>query len=429
MEIKNRKNRGSEKIATKAESNAALNGPVMKNWHIDPEEYTYDLPQERIAMFPLKNRDESKLLFCDRGRITHHVFSEIPSLLPPDSLLVFNNTKVIPARLQFRKPTGAVIEVFLLNPVRPTPVLAQVMKEKTGAVWKCLIGNLKRWHDRTPLHLDLNQGQIDLVATIADPAEMLVRLTWNDPGKTFSEILELAGRIPLPPYINREPVDEDKVRYQTVYSKLDGAVASSTAGLHFTDDLLKQLSGRNIKMEFITLHISAGTFQPIKSRNAIDHDMHSEQVIITEGNITALLNHNGPVIAVGTTSLRTLESIYWFGHSLLKKRGKEFKIEKLEPYRYNDSDLPEWKPALNAVHREVKGNQSKMILGETGIYILPGYRFKACHGLITNYHLPGSTLILLVAAFAGNDWKRIYAEALMNDYRFLSYGDSSLIIP
>ncbi len=398
---------------------------------INPEDYTYDLPQDRIAMFPVGKRDQSKLLFYDKGSISHHTFQEIGNLLPERSLLVFNNSRVIPARLHFRKSTGALIEILLLNPVYPSRELSIALQTKDETIWECMIGNLKRWHDHSSLMLTMKEGvnEIQLSAEVEDIDGGLVKFRWDKPGKTFGEIISLAGKIPLPPYIHREAVPDDYIRYQTVYSRIDGAVASSTAGLHFTENILEDLVKKDFKLEFITLHIGAGTFQPIKTGNAYDHDMHTEQIVITSQNIENLIRHEGPVIAVGTTSLRTLESLYWYGTALLKDGQDKFSIDKLEPYHYNDNQLPTRGESLNAIKQYFSESVTKILTGETGIYILPGYKFRICNGLITNYHLPGSTLILLVAAFTGNDWKRIYSEAIMNDYRFLSYGDSSLLLP
>jgi S-adenosylmethionine:tRNA ribosyltransferase-isomerase len=403
----------------------------LSNRFIDPEDYTYDLPQDRIALFPLEERDHSKLLFYNQGKISHHVFSNISELLPSGSLLVFNNSRVIPARLHFRKSTGALIEILLLNPVTPSPLLTVALRARNTSIWKCMIGNLKKWHDDIPLIMNLfhNGKEFELQARIADRENDLIALNWNESSLTLAEIIALAGKIPLPPYINREPVEEDKTRYQTVYSEIDGAVASSTAGLHFTKEILGDLRRKNYPLDFITLHVGAGTFQPIKSRNAFEHDMHSEQVIITGENLKNIINHEGPVIAVGTTSLRTLESLYWYGVKLIHRKETEFIIEKLEPYSYEEKNLPALNESISAIRHYMATEGLNSLTGETGIYILPGYTFRICKGLITNYHLPGSTLLLLIAAFAGNDWKRIYTEALMNDYRFLSYGDSSLIIP
>ncbi len=407
-------------------------GPATEHERfIDPEDYTYDLPQDRIAAYPLPERDQSRLLFYHKGKITHHKFPEIISLLPEGALLFFNNTRVIPARLHFRKPTGAIIEIFLLNPVFPSGEIARAMNEKHEGVWKCMIGNLKRWHDHSSLTQDLKIGgkTVVLTASIDNAEEGLVRFRWEDPRITFSEIITELGQIPLPPYINRDPVEEDKIRYQTVYSRIEGAVASSTAGLHFTDKILDELKQKNFGLEFITLHIGAGTFQPIKTSNAVDHNMHREQLSLTRENVIRILNHPGPVIPVGTTAMRTLESMYWFGVDLLMEKKNELNISRLQPYEIPEQELPPLKKSLQAILDFFDQQHIDKITGETGIYILPGYKFRICNGLVTNFHLPGSTLILLVAAFTGIDWKRIYTEAIMHDYRFLSYGDSSLIIP
>jgi S-adenosylmethionine:tRNA ribosyltransferase-isomerase len=403
---------------------------LLKNF-INPEEFTYDLPQDRIALFPLPERDKSKLLFYHKGKITHHSFSDISGLVPENSMLIFNNTRVIPARLHFRKPTGALIEIFLLSPVKPGKNMEEAMQARGEAVWECLIGNLKRWHNHTPLinTILIGHKKIRLTASIEDLNLGHVKLSWDDPDKPLSEIILATGKIPLPPYIDRDAEESDKERYQTIYSRIEGAVASSTAGLHFTEKIFLDLKIKKIKTEFITLHIGAGTFQPIKAGNAINHEMHSEQLIVTRENIENILSHNGPVIAVGTTSLRTLESVYWFGTALLNGKEDDFLINKLDPYYYPAKNLPALAESLNAILAKMKKLKTSRMTGSTGIYILPGYKFRVCNGLITNFHLPGSTLILLVAAFAGNDWKRIYSEAIMNDYRFLSYGDTSILIP
>jgi len=390
-------------------------------------DYTYDLPEERIASHPLPQRDMSRLLTYKKGRIAHRIFRDLPGELNSSQTLFFNDTKVIPARLFFHRETGALIEVFLLEPVLPSADIAAAMTCRNECVWKCLVGNLKKWKDKETITLAIGEGPaaVRIQAQIEDRERMLIRLTWSGE-QTFAEVVELAGRMPLPPYIKREVSPEDKDRYQTVYRKSAGAVAAPTAGLHFTEDVLRQLESRGIRTEYLTLHVSAGTFMPIKEDDVTRHKMHEEQIYVTRHNIKRMLDSN-EIIAVGTTSMRTLESLYWYGVSLLGGRSDEFVVNQEDPYGHDD--LPERDEALKKVlaHMDQSGRTS--ISGKTGIYIRPGYRFRLCNGLITNFHLPQSTLILLVAAFIGEDWMKVYKEALANDYRFLSYGDSSLLLP
>lgn len=380
----------------------------------DLKDYQYDLPEERIAKFPLRERANAKMLVFRSGEISHQTFKQLPSELPENSLLVFNDTKVIPARINFRKETGARIEVFLLEPVEPLNY-EQNMSAIGECTWKCMIGNAKKWKE--------GEVTVEELALRARRSDDLVTFIWSG-GQTFSEMLEKAGKIPLPPYINREVEESDKEEYQTVYSKVEGAVAAPTAGLHFTDELLNQLSEKGVKEDYLTLHVSAGTFQPMKSESVHDHPMHREQIIITRKNIENLLRHD-LIIPVGTTSMRTLESTYWYGVKILRG-ATDFFIPKLFPYEVISS--PPIDESLNAVLSEMTRRNTDKLIGHTEIFIFPGYTFKICKGLITNFHLPGSTLILLVAAMVGDDWKTIYKEALDSDYRFLSYGDGSLIL-
>ncbi|NQZ76932.1 MAG: S-adenosylmethionine:tRNA ribosyltransferase-isomerase [Ekhidna sp.] len=379
------------------------------------EDFIYDLPEDRIAKHPPKERTDAKLLFYNQGDISHHEFSNISNLLPSKSLLVFNNTKVIPARVIMYKDTGARIEIFLLEPMLPSKVHEEVMNTKRSCTWKCMIGNSKRWKEETALKLDA-------LELIAKREGDLVTFEWSQ-DLTFSDLLSEIGKIPLPPYIDREVEKSDEERYQTVYSKMKGAVAAPTAGLHFTNEVLEDISLKKIKKDFVTLHVSAGTFQPIKSDKITDHPMHNEQIWINRENIKNLLDSE-KVIAVGTTSMRTLESLYWYGVKLLNGEN-DFFIQKEDPYRLKALTR---KDALLAVLEEMEKEGIEELRGQTEIFLYPGYDFKICDGLVTNYHLPGSTLILLIAAFVGNDWKKIYSEALANNYRFLSYGDSSLLL-
>ena len=390
---------------------------------LDVNDYTYELPSERIALYPLTQRDQSKLLVYDRGLIKHQTFNDIADLLPAESALFFNETKVIPARLYFKKETGALIEIFLLHPVKPSTLLLDAMQASRTTTWKCIIGNLKRWPEGSILSNTISN--ITVNATIAERREGLVKFSWES-DHSFAEVLQHFGNIPLPPYMKRNAEESDKHRYQTVYSNREGAVAAPTAGLHFTDAVFHSLKEKAIPVNFLTLHVSAGTFQPIKVTNAFEHIMHQEQVVVSRDNVEKLLKYKN-VVAVGTTSLRTLESLYWYGVKLLEDPSAPFIISQQDAYAQRQ--IPTGEQALEAVLRNMGRQQTETITGETSIYIVPGYKFKICKGLITNFHQPGSTLILLVAAFVGSDWKKIYNEALTNDYRFLSYGDSSLLIP
>lgn len=385
---------------------------------IDINEYLYDLPANRIALHPLARRDQSKLLVYKDGQIIHKTFAQITDLLSVNSLLVMNNTRVIPARLKFKKASGAAIEIFLLNPVEPSTLVQQAMEVHGSATWQCTIGNLKRWTDGTVL--ELQSGSEVVRAELIDRAKSLVRLSWTG-GSTFAEIIKNIGETPLPPYLKRDADEDDTTRYQTVYAKHEGAVAAPTAGLHFTDELLEVLKAKDIIPAWVTLHVGAGTFMPVKTDNAVDHTMHEEQVVITRSLVEQLLSGRN-IVAVGTTSLRVLESIYWFGCRLGSDKDSDFVISQADAYTLKSIDL---RKSLQNVRDRI-GNADS-IGGRTSIYIYPGYRFHLCNTLITNFHQPGSTLMLLVAAFIGPDWKKVYREALENGYRFLSYGDSSLL--
>ncbi len=395
---------------------------------IDLSKYHYDLPEAHIAKFPVTPRDRSKLLHYANGTLSHHSFFQLPDLIPENSTLFFNNTKVIPARIFFQKPTGGVIQVFLLHPVAPSVHVNDAMTVQGECVWECTIGNLKRWNDGLELSIELPNGEGILYAELLDRSAKTVRLRW-DASLTFAEMLVRIGEVPLPPYLNREPIASDKETYQTVYSKQDGAVAAPTAGLHFTKEVLEKLKSKGVEQQEVTLHVSAGTFQPIKVENVAEHPMHTEQVLVTKENVKACLQAK-KIVVVGTTSMRTLESLYWYGAMLCQAKDISqeipFKVEKLVAYEM-PRPLPSRQEALDAVLRYMEQHNLERLAGETGIFIFPGYPFALCDGIITNFHQPGSTLILLVGAFIGEDWRKIYQSALANDYRFLSYGDSSLI--
>ncbi len=400
----------------------------MKISAIDLTAYEYTLPEEKIAKFPLAKRDASKLLHYKDGEISHLNFSNIPDLLPADTLLVYNDTKVIPARLIFQRETGARIEIFLLQPVLPTTVIPEIMLAKHPVVWETMIGNAKKWKDGEILKglIPFNDGTITLQARLIDRATRQVEFSWDNAEVAFVDVVEASGEVPLPPYLNRKPVEEDKSRYQTVYSEKEGAVAAPTAGLHFTPEIFEQLRLKGIMEAQVTLHVSAGTFQPIKASQVTEHPMHSEQIHISRKTIELIISHLGKVVTVGTTSVRTLESLYWYGVKLLEGKGEDLKIEKLIPYE-NRRSLPAAKESYAAILTYMNEKSLETIMGTTEIFIFPGYEFKIVKGLITNFHQPGSTLILLIATILGEDWKRVYSEALTNEYRFLSYGDSSLL--
>ena len=390
------------------------------------EDFKYHLPEDQIAQHPLKDRSDSKLLAYRKGKISHHRFKNIINLLPKNSRLVFNNTRVIPARLFFIKSTGALIEVFLLEPVKPFHQREKAMEAKGPVQWKCMIRNLKKWKAED-LVLELQEG-ISIYAKLIDRENQIVELKWAPGDLSFAEVVEKAGSIPLPPYMKREATDEDSVSYQTVYASRKGAVAAPTAGLHFTPELLSTLDSKGIQHDYLTLHVSAGTFQPIKDEDIFKHKMHEEEIVIKKENLDYLLKDESPIIPIGTTSMRTLESLYWFGVKLMEDPEADFFIPQMYPYK-DFNQLPTRQEAINKVQQYLNAHELNQLIGSTEIFIYPGYKFRICDGLVTNFHLPGSTLILLIAALVGDDWKKIYEEALEKDYRFLSYGDSSLLMP
>lgn len=390
----------------------------MKN--VSLSAYHYELPTEKIAKYPLNDRGKSKLLTYQQGSISHQTFENIPGFINPDSLLVFNNTRVIPARIHFYKKTGAKIEVFLLEPIAPGTV-EEAMLAQGICEWQCMIGNAKRW----PEYQTESIEHESLKVKITRLENQTVRMEW-DSDIPFSALIQQLGKMPLPPYIKRQVEKEDEDRYQTVYAEPEGAVAAPTAGLHFTNKIMEDLEKRGVTRDFVTLHVSAGTFQPIKADDITEHPMHQEEIIITRANIERLLTFP-KVVAVGTTSLRTLESLYWFGVRLGENPDAPFRVEKMEPYGPEKGISKQ--QSLENVLRLMNRKKQNQLIGHTEIFIFPGYKFRIIDALITNFHLPGSTLILLIASFIGEDWKRVYQEALKNEYRFLSYGDSSLLIP
>ena len=392
---------------------------------ININDYSYELPTDKIATRPLPERDQSKLLVYKNGEISHTVFNAIDTLLPANSCLYFNNTRVIPARLIFKKDSGAEIEIFILHPLYPSAVVIEAMQTTQTSTWKCTIGNLKRWPDELDLTLPFLNGELS--AKLINRADATVTFSWSPANLTFAEMIKETGSTPLPPYLKRKAETEDTTRYQTIYSATDGAMAAPTAGLHFTDAVLNGLHQNGISSQFLTLHVSAGTFLPVKVKNALDHPMHAEQVMIEKKTIESLLIQEQLCVAVGTTSLRTLESLYWYGVKLLLDNTSSFVITQMDAY-----SLPSFyskQQSLEAVLSKMNEDNATTLSGETSIYIMPGYTCRVAKGLITNFHQPASTLMLLVAAFIGPDWKKVYQQAIENNYRFLSYGDSSLLLP
>lgn len=399
------------------------------DFNLDLASYTYQLPEDRIAIHGLKQRDHSKLLLYKNNKISDRIFNQITDLIPENSTLFLNNTKVIQARLKFLRASGAVIEVFLLSPVKPIE-MSLSLASVVDVQWQCMIGNLKKWKTAEVLTLELqhNDQIFSLEARLIDRTSKIVAFSWPPSMNiAFATIIDMVGSTPLPPYIKRKVEAEDKQRYQTVYSELSGAVAAPTAGLHFTPNIIKILEQKGVKTEYLTLHVGAGTFQPIQTTEVADHPMHNEKIYVTADHIKTLLESDF-VISVGTTSMRTLESLFWYGQLLQNDSNAPFNVNKLSPYEHHEPLLTKEQALLNVLEYMDK-KQIKVLKGETEIFIFPGYSFKICDGLITNFHQPGSTLILLVAAFIGDDWKKIYQHALANDYRFLSYGDSSILLP
>lgn len=400
----------------------------MDTKHIQIRDYDYPLPDERIAKFPLTERDSSKLLVYEGGRISETVFRNLPSLLPEGSLMVFNNTRVIQARLHFRKgeaQDGALIEVFLLEPANPVEY-QENFATKGSCSWYCLVGNLKKWKEG-PLTRDfkIQNSKYKLTAERVGThgTSQEIKFEW-DASLTWAEVIDAVGELPIPPYLNRKTQESDKTTYQTVYSKIKGSVAAPTAGLHFTKRVLADIDAKGIEREEVTLHVGAGTFRPVKSEDIGGHDMHTEHIAVHRQTIERLLAHNGEAIAVGTTSVRTLESLYYLG--VLASQGKEdLHVPQWMPYEYNDSLSV--KDALTALLHYMNERQEDVLHASTQIIIAPGYKYHIVRRMITNFHQPQSTLLLLVSAFIGEGWHDVYDYALNHDFRFLSYGDSSML--
>ena len=436
--------------------------------HIRISDYQYDLPDERIAKFPKARRDQSKLLIYNKGEVGEDVFFHLPEYLPKGALMVFNNTKVIQARMHFRKadangePTGALIEVFLLEPAEPADY-EQMFQTKGHCAWYCLVGNLKKWKEgplvreiriknlelrvsatRGPVHgtshrIDFQWEVISLTSTSCVPSVASGKAERSPLTSkiSFAEVIDIMGELPIPPYLNRETQDSDKTTYQTVYSKIKGSVAAPTAGLHFTPEVLADLDAHGIEREELTLHVGAGTFKPVKSEEMEGHEMHTEYISVRRQTIAKLLNHDCQAIAVGTTSVRTLESLYYMGLKVIENPDlteEQLHVSQWEPYELSNSHSSLLTPhssnaALQALADWMDARGLEVLHTSTQIIICPGYDYKIVRMLVTNFHQPQSTLLLLVSAFVGGDWRKIYDYALSHDFRFLSYGDSSLLIP
>ena len=411
---------------------------IMNPRHIHISDYNYPLPDERIAKFPLAQRDHSKLLVFENGDISEDIFYNITGHLPKGALMVFNNTKVIQARMHFRKETGALIEVFLLEPAEPADY--ELMFQTNGkCAWHCLVGNLKKWKEgQLSRSFDVNGKTVTLSVERLheERTSHWVEFRWDNPDVSFAEILDAAGELPIPPYLNRDTQESDKTTYQTVYSKIKGSVAAPTAGLHFTDKVLADIDAHDIDREELTLHVGAGTFKPVKSEEIEGHEMHTEYICVNKKTIDKLIAHGGKAIAVGTTSVRTLESLYYMGvklHDNPNLTEEQLHVGQWEPYDYAERLATEGTAPLDTIDalREISDyldrNSRKALHSSTQIIIAPGFEYHIVDILVTNFHQPQSTLLLLVSAFVKGEWRRIYDYALAHDFRFLSYGDSCLI--
>ena len=392
------------------------------------KEFNYYLPQEKIAIHPLPERDKSKLLVYKSGKIEERTYAQLADCLPADSLLVFNNTRVMAVRLLFAKHTGSTIELFCLEPADDYPDVTTAMLQKGKVFWKCLVGGAKKWKEES-----LSNNNEDVVLSAKKVKQerdyFIIEFNWNDTALSFADVLQLFGTIPLPPYLNRAVEQEDNERYQTIYARYNGSVAAPTAGLHFTESLFEKLQTKGVEKDFVTLHVGAGTFKPVKAESIAEHDMHAEFIEVSVALIEHLIQYlPKTIVAVGTTSLRTIESLYWMGVKVIGN--EDISSEEISIVQWEAYELPQdiiAKDALNALLNWMKKWQLEKLMTKTKILIAPGYQLRVAKALITNFHQPQSTLLLLIAAIVGNDWKKIYEYALENDFRFLSYGDGSLL--
>ncbi|MDE3145774.1 MAG: S-adenosylmethionine:tRNA ribosyltransferase-isomerase [Bacteroidota bacterium] len=403
------------------------------------KDFTYELAEEKIAKYPLQKRDESKLLVYD-GTISEDIYCNLHKHLPENSLLIFNNTKVVEARILFIKISGGTIEIFCLEPDEQYADITSAMLQKEKVLWKCLVGGAKKWKEGSLIKkINYDSKEIILSAIIIEKRNdyFLIEFSWNDDSVSFAEVLHHAGIIPLPPYLNRAAEENDNETYQTIYAKHDGSVAAPTAGLHFTESLFEKLSAKNIQKDFVTLHVGAGTFKPVKTETIAEHEMHAEFFDVSISFIENLIaNIDKTIVAVGTTSARTIESLYWMGIKLAGSREsgvgskqpnvEDISVQQWDPYNSTIASISA-KESLQMLLQWMKENDLQKLIAKTQIIIMPGYEFKIIQGLITNFHQPQSTLLLLVAALVGDDWKKIYQYALNNNFRFLSYGDGSLL--
>jgi S-adenosylmethionine:tRNA ribosyltransferase-isomerase len=400
--------------------------------HINMNDFEYPLPEDKIAQYPLSARDESKLLVFNNGHISEGIFKNITHWLPENSLMILNETKVIRARLLFNKASGAAIELFCLEPVLSTRELQQAFEQKSGVVWKCLVGNSRRWKSGKLIKKIVLKDRTYILT-----AERLqqyqeqseIRFEWEPASLSFSEIVVHAGIIPLPPYMKREAVASDEERYQTIYASAEGSVAAPTAGLHFTEPVLQKLKEKKVDKAEVILHVGAGTFKPVSQNDVRKHEMHYEKILIPKKTVKTILSNTGKdITVVGTTTMRTIESLYWFGVKLLvdKKPPEEFDIKQWDPYHPVYNCEIQAKESLMAVLKYMETYSLEVITGQTQLMIVPGYHFRIPNILITNFHMPKSTLLLLVSAFIGKEWRAVYDFALDHNFRFLSYGDACL---
>lgn len=405
---------------------------TMNPANISIRDFSYNLPNEKIALHPLQQRDASKILIYNQGELQEDIFSNVAGYLPGGALLVFNNTKVINARVRFKKTTGATIEIFCLEPQGNITEFSTVMSNCSPVQWKCLVGGVARWKNE-PLKKTIKIGgreiqlKAEMIEKLADTYS--VRLSWSPESLSFAAVIEAAGDVPLPPYIKRNTDDDDHSRYQTIFAEHEGSVAAPTAGLHFTKDIFDKLAAKNIRKSFVTLHVGAGTFKPVKADTMEGHEMHAEYIDVDKALVSGLINNSGPIAAVGTTSLRTLESLYWLGvKALLSPAEKSLQLAQWDVYvEPLVSTRVSMKEALEALLHWMNQNNLHSLFTQTQLLIAPGYRFRVVNILVTNFHQPQSTLLLLVAAAIGSDWKKMYNYALQHDFRFLSYGDGNLI--
>ena len=399
------------------------------------ESLTYILPENFIAKYPLDQRNSSKLLIYQRGQVSHRIFRDLPALLPEGLLMVFNDTRVVQARLLFEKSTGSKIEIFCLEPHEPAEYY-QAFQQTSESTWKCLVGNVKKWKSGS-LSLEVGLGhsgqkriiELNAEKTGRDKDAFLIRFQWDPRDVTFGEILEEAGHTPIPPYLKRDAEPRDRQTYQTVYSLIEGSVAAPTAGLHFTDAVLEQIDRKGINRLNLTLHVGAGTFQPLSTDDPAKHPMHAEHFYVSRRALQALLDHEGDIMAIGTTTTRVLESLYWLGLKLISSRQSGESPIFLDQWEAYDMPPGSRGESLRQLLLYMEENELEIMVGITRLMIIPDYTFQMVNRMITNFHQPGSTLLMLVAAFIGEDWKKVYDYALANDFRFLSYGDSSMLIP